>query len=202
MTKQRITVFILGICSVIFALMGILLLSQGVSGPEIQEESTLETTAIVSDTELKTKYYFMDGAMYKTTEFYVYLDFSSSRIDAKLVDLLSQQKQGIRLHSREALDHFYVGKHVSVVYHTLESGHTYGGNVAINSVDGYQPSEGVGDLTTPRFEEGENIAVIAIGGFCLALGLAFLVMVLYPRIRAKVWTFLSEVLTPFHTPKN
>ena len=115
--KQRIAVFILGVCGVVFVLMGILLLSQGVSGTDVQEEPTLETTAIVSDTEFKTKYYFADGAMYEVTEFYVYLDFSSSRIDAKLVDLLSQQKQGIRLHSREALDHFYVGKRVSVVYH-------------------------------------------------------------------------------------
>ena len=193
--KQRKAVFSLGVCGVVFVLMGILLLSQGVSGPYVQEEPTLETTAIVSDTELKTKYYPTVGAM-QVTEFYVYLYFSSSRIDAKLVDLLSQQKQGIRIHSREALDHFYVGKHVSVVYQTLESGHTYGGNVAIISVDGYQPSEGVGDLTTPRFEKEENIAVIAIGGFCLALGLSFLVMVLHPRIRAKVWTFLSEVFKP------
>ena len=194
--KQRKAVLILGVCGVIFVLMGIPLLSQGVSGPEVQEGPTLVTTAIVSDTEAKTVYHIgLYGAGSKATEFYVYLDFSSSGMDGKLFDLLSQQEQGIKLRSQEEFGHFYVGKQVSVVYYTLESGHTYGGNVAIKSVDGYQPSEGIGDLTTPRFEKGENIAVIAIGGFCLALGLVFLVMVLHPRIRVKVWKSKKKTST-------
>ena len=80
---------------------------------------------------------------------------------------------------------FLLGKHVSVVYHTLEAGYTRG-SVAIESVDGHEPQEGIGDLTTPRYEKGENIAVIAIGGFLVALVLVALVLVLHPRIRAKV----------------
>lgn len=183
--KEMIAVFILlGVCGVVFVLMGILSLSQGVSGLGVQEGPTFETTAVVSDREIERRR-TEKGAPYEV--YYVYLDFSRSRMDAELVDLLSQQQQGIRVRSREVFDHFYVGKHVRVVYHALEAGYTHGGSVAIVTVDGYEPREGIGNLTTPGFEKGENIAVIAIGGFCLALGLVFLVMVLHPRIRAKVW---------------
>lgn len=190
-----IAVFVLGVCGMIFVLMGIILLPQGVSRQEVQEGPTFETTAVVSDRETQ-RFWDPGSGQYSPghwyTEFYVYLDFSSSRMDAELVDLLHQQRQGIRVRSREVFDRFYVGKRVSVVYHTLEAGYTYGGSVAIESADGYEPLEGIGNLTTPGFEKGENIAVIAIGGFCLALGVVFLVMVLHPRIRAKAWPALSR----------
>ena len=96
------------------------------------------------------------------------------------------------MRSLEVSDNFYMGKHVSVIYHSLEAGYTHGGSVAVVTVDGYEPREGIGNLTTPGSEKGENIAAIAIGGFCLALGLVFLVMVLHPRIRAKTWPALSR----------
>ncbi len=182
-------VSILGVCGVVFFLMGILLLSQGVSRTGVQEEPTLQTTAVVSDREIERRR-TEKGAPYEV--YYVSLDFSRSRMDAELVDLLHQQRQDIRVRSREVFDRFYVGKRVSIVYHTLEGGHTFGGSVAIESVDGHEPREGIGNLTTPGFEKGETIAVIAIGGFCLALGLVFLVMVLHPRIRAKAWPALSR----------
>lgn len=187
--KEMIAVFILGVCGVVFVLAGILLLSQGVSGLGVQEGPTLQTTAVVSDREIERRR-TEKGAPYEV--YYVYLDFSRSRMDAELVDLLHQQRQGIRVRSREVFDRFYVGKHVSVIYHTLEGGHTFGGSVTIESVDGYESPEGIGNLTTPGYEKGENIAVIAIGGFLLALGLVFLVMVLHPRIRTKVWPALSR----------
>ena len=186
--KVMIAVFVLGVCGVVFVLMGILLLSQGVSGLGVQEGPTLQTTAVVSDREIERRR-TEKGAPYEV--YYVYLDFSHSRMDAELVDLLHQQRQGIRVRSREVFDHFHVGKRVSIVYHTLEAGYTRG-SVAIVTVDGHEPREGIGNLTTPGYEKGENIAVVVIGGFCLALGLAFLVMVLHPRIRAKAWPALSR----------
>lgn len=182
-------VSILGVCGVVFFLMGILLLSQGVSKTGVQEEPTLQTTAVVIDREIERRR-TEKGAPYEV--YYVSLDFSRSRMDAELVDLLSQQRQGISLRSREVFDRFYVGKSVSIVYHTREAGYSYGRSVSIESVDGYHPKLGVGDLTTSEFEKEENIGGIAIGGFCLALGLVFLVMVLHPRIRAKVWPALSR----------
>lgn len=183
---RRLKVLI-AIVLLVFVPVGIVLLSQGISGMGVQEGPTFETTAVVSDMETKRRH----GDRYSYTVYYVYLDFSNSQMDPEIVDLLVQHQQGIMVRSRDVFNCFYVRKHVSVVYHILGAGYTRG-SVAIESVDGHEPQEGIGDLTTPGYEKGENIAVIAIGGFLLALGLVFLVLVLHPRIRGKVWPALSR----------
>ncbi len=176
----RIALFFVGVT--LFTLIGIVMVPLGVISLLGQKNvgPTLQTTAVVSD--MKTKEIYHSGGLYgggySETVYHIYLDFSDSQIDPELTELLSQQQQGLDC-SREQFDHFYVGKQVTIVYHIIEAGVTIHFHIAIESIDGYHPKAGIGDLTTPRHEREESIAVTAIGG--AMLGLAVFLFVLWRR---------------------
>lgn len=114
----------------------------GVTLEECEERisPTLQTSAVVTDKkESRYKNY---------SRYFIYLDFSTSRMDAELVDLLTERRQCIEWRSSEEFNRFYRGQKVMVVYHVVETG--LGRiKVAIESVDGYQPELGWDDLITP-----------------------------------------------------
>ena len=149
----------------------------GVTLEECEERisPTLQTSAVVTDKE-EHRYQY-------TSSYLVYLDFSTSRMDAELVDLLTQRRQCIECSSEE-FNHFYGGQKVMVVYHVVE---TELGliKVAIESVDGYQPERGLDDLITPGQEKSECITPIVGGGVGIAICAGILFWLIRQRRKAK-----------------
>ena len=150
--------------------MGVTLETEENVGP------TLETSAVVADTKVSGYPYY--------TDYYVDLDFSTSRMDAELVDLLTQQSQCIKLGSSEEFGRFYRGKEVIIVYYVVDVG---GGRikVAIESVDGYRPRQGLDDLTTPGYQKSQDIAKMELGGIALAICAVILFFMVRQRQKAK-----------------
>lgn len=146
------------ILCIVFAIAGIVTLWFGVSrqGPK-QVGPTLQTTAVISDTDIEMK-----GT---TANYWIYLDFSDSPMDPQLTWAPSERQQGIELRE-EDFNKFYVGQYVTIVYFAVES---IEGEVCIESIDGCEAWLGSGDLTTPHQERSWNIVIIFVGSLVLVM---------------------------------
>ena len=168
--KTRRSLFL--ISAVFCALAGVSVVCLGVLWQVGEKHAgpTLQTTAVVSDKEIETHKERRGRGPTATTrtvkDFWVYLDFSDSRMDKELIELLTQRQQGIELRHKEDYNSFYVGQYVTVVYHSVES---IEGKVCIESVDGCELWNASGDLTTPHTEQSLSILFWVLGGLMLAM---------------------------------
>ncbi len=154
-TKDSKTVRWLG---AFIAVMGIALFVVLLTLGRGEYGASTNTTAVVSSREAET------GGDPPSTSYWVYLRFSS---EAEYELFGRQGNPGIEV-GGGLFDNLREGKQVNIVYRTFKG--RFFKKMAIESVDGYEPIQGKGGLTTPGDERAGIIVMTIVFSLFILLG--------------------------------